>query len=61
MAQCKSVISSDMEFTTPNLVVPGQYALAAIDGSNATAWQPVSIVCVSLTYSTLLTNEQNSL
>jgi hypothetical protein len=43
LAQCKSVISTDTDFHAPDSsIVAGQYALAAIDGSNATAWQPVS-------------------
>ncbi|KAM0788656.1 hypothetical protein ACM66B_002758 [Microbotryomycetes sp. NB124-2] len=44
-AQCAQVIGTDdTQFSnskTPT-IVPGQYALAAIDGSNATSWRPLS-------------------
>lgn len=44
-AQCKAIVSeSDTSFVvgTNVTIVPGQYALGAIDGSNATTWQPLS-------------------
>lgn len=35
-AQCAQAVSNDVSFTQKDpIVVPGQYALAAIDGSNA--------------------------
>ncbi|KAG8864784.1 alpha,alpha-trehalase ath1 [Tulasnella sp. 330] len=41
LAQCKTILAPEVSFLSPNAsVVPGQYALAAIDGSNATTWQP---------------------
>ncbi|KAG8988480.1 alpha,alpha-trehalase ath1 [Tulasnella sp. JGI-2019a] len=41
LAQCKSILAPEVSFTnTSPSVIPGQYALAAIDGSNATSWQP---------------------
>ncbi|ORY91787.1 glycoside hydrolase family 65 protein [Leucosporidium creatinivorum] len=48
-AQCAQAISDDVSFTqeTP-VVVPGQYALAAIDGSNATTWQPLGNTSTTL-------------
>lgn len=42
-AQCAQVISEDVSFANrESLTVPGQFALAAIDGSNATTWQPAT-------------------
>ena len=36
MAQCQRVISNDTSFQNPNeYIVPGEYALAAVDGANA--------------------------
>ncbi|KAF7971069.1 hypothetical protein HWV62_22127 [Athelia sp. TMB] len=54
LAQCKTIANStDTSFTlsaSANAsVVPGQYALAAIDGSNATTWQPASNATAYLT------------
>ncbi|GAA5893369.1 alpha,alpha-trehalase ATH1 [Sporobolomyces salmoneus] len=41
IAQCMRVISNDTSFQNPNeYIVPGEYALAAVDGANATFWQP---------------------
>jgi hypothetical protein len=31
------------------IIVPGQYALAAIDGSNATTWQPIKNITANMT------------
>ncbi|GAA6008844.1 hypothetical protein JCM11491_003805 [Sporobolomyces phaffii] len=43
LAQCARVLSNDTSFATPNeLIVPGEYALSAVDGANATYWQPIS-------------------
>lgn len=45
VAQCMQVIANDTSFTSlpeDATVVPGQFALAAIDGSNATSWQPAT-------------------
>ncbi|KII91942.1 carbohydrate-binding module family 32 protein [Plicaturopsis crispa FD-325 SS-3] len=50
LAQCKSVLSTDTSFSNTNAtIVPGQYALAAIDGSNATAWQPLQNSSATIT------------
>ena len=52
VAQCKTVVNqTDTSFTigTNVTTVPGQYALAAIDGSNATAWQPLRNTTASMT------------
>jgi len=52
LAQCKTVINqSDTSFTigTNVTTVPGQYALAAIDGSNATTWQPLANTTANMT------------
>lgn len=36
LAQCAKVISNDTSFANPNeYIVPGEYALAAVDGANA--------------------------
>ena len=52
LAQCKTVVNqSDTSFTigTNVTTVPGQYALAAIDGSNATTWQPLANTTANMT------------
>ncbi|KAE9382576.1 hypothetical protein BT96DRAFT_1010391 [Gymnopus androsaceus JB14] len=41
IAQCATVISGDTGFNVSEpTIVAGQYSLAAVDGSNATTWQP---------------------
>jgi trehalose/maltose hydrolase-like predicted phosphorylase len=41
IAQCATVISGDTGFDVIDpTIVAGQYSLAAVDGSNATTWQP---------------------
>ncbi|GAA5883213.1 hypothetical protein JCM16303_007308 [Sporobolomyces ruberrimus] len=43
LAQCARVFSNDTSFQNPNeYIVPGEYSLAAVDGANATFWQPIS-------------------
>jgi len=52
LAQCKTAVNqTDTSFTigTNTTVVPGQYAIAAFDGSNATAWQPLSNTTANMT------------
>jgi len=52
LAQCKTIANeTDTSFTTDTgkLIVPGQYALAAIDGSNATTWQPFTNATANMT------------
>ncbi|KAK4703450.1 hypothetical protein P7C70_g2769, partial [Phenoliferia sp. Uapishka_3] len=50
LAQCTNVISSDVAFgSTTSLVVPGQYEMAAVDGSNATTWQPFTNASTTMT------------
>lgn len=52
LAQCKTVSNAgDTSFTigTNQTIVPGQYALAAIDGSNATTWQPLTNATANMT------------
>lgn len=52
LAQCKTIANeADTSFTsdTDKLIVPGQYALAAIDGSNATTWQPLTDATANMT------------
>jgi hypothetical protein len=52
LAQCKAIVNeTDTSFTigTNVTIVPGQYALAAIDGSNATTWQPLGNTTANLT------------
>jgi len=52
LAQCKMVVNElDTSFNvgTNVTIVPGQYALAAIDGSNATTWQPLTNTTASMT------------
>ncbi|KAL8276477.1 hypothetical protein RQP46_011127 [Phenoliferia psychrophenolica] len=51
LAQCASTLGSDTTFASTNtgLIVPGQYALGAIDGSNATVWQPFSNSSTTMT------------
>jgi len=50
-AQCKTVINqTDTSFTiSADAIVPGQYAIAAIDGSNATTWQPLTNTTSNIT------------
>lgn len=50
LAQCGAVIANDTSFTTPSSdIVAGQYALAAVDGSNSTLWQPLTNATARLT------------
>ncbi|GAA5927993.1 alpha,alpha-trehalase ATH1 [Sporobolomyces koalae] len=43
LAQCVRVLSNDTSFENRNeYIVPGEYALAAVDGANATFWRPNS-------------------
>lgn len=50
VAQCASVLATDTSFTATNSnVVAGQYALAAVDGSNATEWQPLTNASSTMT------------
>ncbi|GAA5880894.1 hypothetical protein JCM3774_003235 [Rhodotorula dairenensis] len=43
IAQCKTVMSNDTMFGIENSpIVPGEFALSAIDGANATTWQPIN-------------------
>jgi len=52
LAQCKTVVNDrSTSFTASSDVttVPGQYALSAIDGSNATTWQPLANTTASMT------------
>ncbi|GAA6060907.1 hypothetical protein JCM10212_003941 [Sporobolomyces blumeae] len=50
LAQCARVISNDTSFANPNeLIVPGEYALAAVDGANATVWQPKTSAASTMT------------
>lgn len=52
LAQCKTIANeTDISFTidTDDLIVPGQYALAAIDGSNSTTWQPFTESTANMT------------
>ncbi|GAA5985292.1 hypothetical protein JCM5350_005577 [Sporobolomyces pararoseus] len=49
LAQCAKVFSNDTSFANPNeYIVPGEYALAAVDGANATFWQPKTPAPASL-------------
>ncbi|GAA5888338.1 hypothetical protein JCM5296_003292 [Sporobolomyces johnsonii] len=54
LAQCKPVLShNDTSFSASassnSSIVPGQFALAAVDGANATAWQPASTQPATMT------------
>ncbi|GAA5992775.1 hypothetical protein JCM10908_006927 [Rhodotorula pacifica] len=50
IAQCKTVMSNDTAFGIENSpIVPGEFALAAIDGANATTWQPINTSPATLT------------
>ncbi|KAM0746041.1 hypothetical protein T439DRAFT_369600 [Meredithblackwellia eburnea MCA 4105] len=41
LGQCATVLSTDVKFdTSGSAVIPGQFSLAAVDGSNSTTWQP---------------------
>ncbi|GAA6018450.1 hypothetical protein JCM10207_000898 [Rhodosporidiobolus poonsookiae] len=45
LAQCARVLSNDTSFNlaaNASGIVPGEYALAAVDGANATTWQPLT-------------------
>ncbi|GAA5981976.1 hypothetical protein JCM11641_006816 [Rhodosporidiobolus odoratus] len=45
LAQCATVLSNDTSFNIPAgeiVIVPGEYGLAAVDGANATTWQPLT-------------------
>ncbi|KAI5474838.1 glycoside hydrolase family 65 protein [Pseudohyphozyma bogoriensis] len=43
LAQCATSLNDDTGFSIVDpQIVPGQYALSAIDGSNSTVWQPLT-------------------
>ncbi|GAA6009189.1 alpha,alpha-trehalase ATH1 [Rhodotorula paludigena] len=43
IAQCRPVLANDTAFHQDvQAIVPGEYALRAVDGSNATVWQPAT-------------------
>ncbi|GAA5861901.1 hypothetical protein JCM8547_008590 [Rhodosporidiobolus lusitaniae] len=52
LAQCATVLSNDTSFSIPageSTIVPGEFALAAVDGANATTWQPLTPEPATLT------------
>ncbi|GAA6025861.1 hypothetical protein JCM8202_002098 [Rhodotorula sphaerocarpa] len=50
LAQCQPVLSNDTSFGLENSpIVPGEFALSAVDGANATAWQPKSTAPATMT------------
>ncbi|BGP30989.1 alpha,alpha-trehalase ath1 [Rhodotorula toruloides] len=50
IAQCQTVLTNDTRFGLENnTIVPGEYALSAIDGANATTWQPLTANKTSMT------------
>ncbi|BGP23663.1 alpha,alpha-trehalase ath1 [Rhodotorula toruloides] len=50
IAQCQTVLTNDTRFgLANNTIVPGEYALSAIDGANATTWQPLTTNKTSMT------------